>query len=498
MLLAEVVDVSQLVGGTRSRKQKTELLAGLIARSTEPGVLVALLAGEPRQGKIGVGYAAAYGARVEPASQPNVTIAEVDAWMDELAGLGGAGSSAIRNETITGLFARCTEPEQTYLRSVLTGEVRQGALEGVVVEAIARAFHIDADLVRRAIMLGGSLPSAADAAHQAGADALEAFRIEVLRPVRPMLASTAADPLEAIRGMSIVDWKLDGARIQVHRLGEEVRIFTRNLNDITARLPGVVDAMLELPVESLIADGEALMVGADGRPGRFGDTMSQFGADELREAAALSPFLFDLLYLDGEDLLETPITARLQRLHAIVPDEMRIPMTITDDPCIAQAVLDAAVAAGHEGIMVKDADSTYLAGKRGTAWKKIKPVHTLDLVILAAEWGHGRRTGWLSNLHLGARDGDEFVMLGKTFKGMTDEMLAWQTERLKEIEDRRTKQTVYVRPELVVEIAIDGVVRSPRYPAGMALRFARVKGYRPDKPASEVDTIETVRAIFER
>ncbi len=459
---------------------------------------MALLAGEPRQGKIGVGYAAAYGAEVEPATEPSVTVGEVDAWIDDLAGLGGAGSSAMRNETITALFARCTEPEQTYLRSVLTGEMRQGALEGVVVEAIASAFEIASDLVRRAVMLGGSLPSAADAAYQGGAAALEAFRIEVLRPVRPMLASTAADPQEAVTGMSVVDWKLDGARIQVHRLGEEVRIFTRNLNDITARLPGVVAATLALPVDSLIADGEALMVGPDGRPGRFGETMSQFGADEIREESALSPFLFDLLYLNGEDLLDTPITERLERLHVIAPDEMRIPMTITDDPAEAQAVLEVAVAAGHEGIMVKDADSTYLAGRRGSAWKKIKPVHTLDLVILAAEWGHGRRTGWLSNLHLGARDGDEFVMLGKTFKGMTDVMLEWQTERLLELEERRTKRTVYVRPELVVEIAIDGVVRSPRYPAGMALRFARVKGYREDKTPEEADTVATVREIFER
>lgn len=498
MLLHEVVGVSNEVASTRSRKLKTELLAGMIARSNEPGVLVALLAGEPRQGKIGVGYASVYGVQVEPASEPTVTVADVDVWLTDLADLGGPGSTARRVDTISGMFARCTEDERAYLRQILTGGIRQGALEGVVVEAIAIAAGVDADLVRRAVMLGGALPAAAEAAMAGGEEALGGFRMEVFRPVRPMLASTANNVTEAISGLSIVDWKLDGARIQVHRTGHDVRIFTRNLNDVTARLQGVVTATLGLPVDSLIADGEALAVGPDGRPLPFQATMSQFGADEISDEISLSPFFFDLLRVDGEDLLEVPLVDRLERLHEIVPEDMRVPMVVTDDPAEAQAALDAAVEAGHEGVMVKEAGSSYLAGKRGSAWKKIKPVHTLDLVVLAAEWGHGRRTGWLSNLHLGARDGDEFVMLGKTFKGMTDEMLAWQTERLQELEVRRTKQTVYVRPGLVVEIAIDGVVRSPRYPAGMALRFARVKGYRPDKSANEADTIETVRSIFER
>ena len=499
VLLHDVVEVSLAVAGTRSRQKKVELLAGLIGRSTEPGVLVALLAGEPRQGKIGVGYASVYGVDAPVATEPSVTVAEVDEWIDLLAGLAGSGSVARRTDVITELMGRCVADEQDYLRRVMTGEVRQGALEGVVVEAIAQAASVDADLVRRAVMLGGALPAAAEAAMGGGESVLKEFRMEVLRPIRPMLASTAADPAEAVTGLSIVDWKLDGARIQVHRTGEIVRVFTRNLNDVTARLPGVVAATLALPVESFIADGEAMAMDLDGRPLRFDATMSQFGADEtVGDGRPLTAFFFDLLHVDGEDLLDVPLRQRLERLHLLVPDAMRIPVTITDDPAAAQAVLDAAVAAGHEGVMVKDADSSYLAGKRGAAWKKIKPVHTLDLVVLAAEWGHGRRTGWLSNLHLGARDGEEFVMLGKTFKGMTDEMLRWQTKRLLELELRRTRHTVYVRPELVVEIAIDGVVRSPRYPAGMALRFARVKGYREDKSAAEADTVDTVRAIFER
>lgn len=499
MLLHDVVEVSLAVAGTRSRKQKVQLLAALIGRSTEPGVLVALLAGEPRQGKIGVGYASVYGVDVPAADEPSVTVADVDDWIDQLAGLGGSGSVAHRTEVITELMGRCVADEQDYLRRVLTGEVRQGALEGVVIEAIAQAASVDAGLVRRAVMLGGALPAAAEAAMGGGESALREFRMEVLRPIRPMLASTAANTAEAVTGLSVVDWKLDGARIQVHRAGEMVQVFTRNLNDVTARLPGVVAATLALPVDSFIADGEAMAMDLDGRPLRFDATMSQFGADEaVGDDRPLAPFFFDLLHVDGEDLLELPLRQRLDRLHALVPQGLRVPVIITDEVADAQAVLDAAVAAGHEGIMVKDADSAYLAGKRGAAWKKIKPVHTLDLVVLAAEWGHGRRTGWLSNLHLGARDGEEFVMLGKTFKGMTDEMLGWQTDWLLELELRRTKHTVYVRQELVVEIAIDGVVRSPRYPAGMALRFARVKGYRADKSAEEADTIDTVRSIFER
>ncbi|MBK5267643.1 MAG: ATP-dependent DNA ligase, partial [Acidimicrobiia bacterium] len=341
MLLQEVVGVSNLVASTRSRKLKTELLAGMISRSDEPGVLVALLAGEPRQGKIGVGYASAYGVQVDTASESTVTVGDVDVWLTDLAGLAGPGSVARRTDSINRMFARCTEAERGYLRQILTGGIRQGALEGVVIEAIAIAAAVDADLVRRAVMLGGALPTAAEAAMDGGEEALSGFRMEVFRPVRPMLASTANDVTEAISGLSIVDWKLDGARIQVHRTGQHVRIFTRNLNDVTARLQGIVATALGLPIDSLIADGEALAVGPDGRPLRFQATMSQFGAHEIKDETPLSPFFFDLLQVDGEDLLEVPLVDRLARLHAIVPEGMRVPILVTDDPAEAQAALDA-------------------------------------------------------------------------------------------------------------------------------------------------------------
>ncbi len=340
MLLHDVVEVSLAVAGTRSRKQKVELLAGLISRSTEPGVLVALLAGEPRQGKIGVGYASVYGVDVPAADEPVVTVAEVDEWIDVLARLGGSGSVARRTQVITELMERCLADEQDYLRRVMTGEVRQGASEGVVVEAIAHAASVDADLVRRAVMLGGGLPAAADAAMGGGESGLKEFRVEVLRPIRPMLASTAPDTAEAVTGLSVVDWKLDGARIQVHRAGEDVRVFTRNLNDVTARLSGVVAATRALPVDSFIADGEAMAMDLDGRPLRFDATMSQFGADETAsDDRPLAPFFFDLLHVDGEDLLEVPLRQRLDRLHSLVPEDLRVPVIITDDAAEAQAVL---------------------------------------------------------------------------------------------------------------------------------------------------------------
>ncbi|HSJ27613.1 MAG TPA: ATP-dependent DNA ligase [Acidimicrobiia bacterium] len=501
MLLADVVAASRRVASTRSRKEKVVELASMLvaAGEDELPVVAGLLAGEPRQGRIGLGWAAVASVDVEPAVRPTLTPLDVDGFLDAVPALTGTGSSRSRQEALGALMARATSDEQDYLAALLTGELRQGALEGVLVEAIAAASSLEADLVRRAVMLGGSVPEAACVALLGGEEALRAISLELLRPVRPMLASTASDPASALVGPAVVDWKLDGARIQVHRLGDEVRVFTRNLNEVTERVPEVVDSARRLPVTAVVLDGESLAIDEGGAPRRFSDTMSRFGSDGGGDGQ-LAPFFFDLLHHDGEDLLDVPLVQRLERLWRIVPEAHRVPSIRTDDIREAEAFLDEAVRAGHEGIMVKDADSKYEAGRRGSAWRKVKPVHTLDLVVLAAEWGHGRRTGLLSNLHLGARDPESGVpvMLGKTFKGLTDEMLRWQTERLLELEERRTAHTVWVRPELVVEVALDGLVPSPRYPAGMALRFARVRAHRPDKSAAEADTLDTVRRIFER
>jgi DNA ligase-1 len=372
-----------------------------------------------------------------------------------------------------------------------------------MVEAVARAVELPVTEVRRALMLAGDLGPVAAAAAADGSAGLARFRLELLRPVQPMLAQTAGDAAEGLArfGRAAVEWKLDGARIQVHRLGGDVRVFTRNLADVTDRVPEVLQALLALPVEAIVLDGEAIALTEDGRPRPFQVTMGRFGTraavDELRRSVPLSAFVFDCLHVDGDDLLDRPARERLAVLEARVPEALRVPRIETDDAAEADAFLDDALARGHEGVMLKSLDAPYEAGRRGAGWLKVKRAHTLDLVVLAAEWGHGRREGWLSNLHLGARDpAGGFVMLGKTFKGMTDSMLAWQTERLLELADRRDGHTVYVRPELVVEIAFDGLQASRRYAGGLALRFARVKGYRPDKRADEADTIDTVRALY--
>jgi DNA ligase 1 len=501
MLLADLVAVSHRVASTRSRKAKVAELASVLAAAGEEElpVVAGLLAGEPRQGRIGLGWAALSNVESQPAERPSLTPLDVDEFLGGIPDLTGPGSVRGRREALDALLGRATQAEREFLGALLTGGLRQGALEGVLVEAVAAAASVDGDLVRRAVMLGGSVPEAATAALLGGEEALRAIRLEVMRPVRPMLASTASDPAAALTGLAIVDWKLDGARIQVHRLGDEVRVFTRNLNDVTDRVPEVVQSALRLEVAAVVLDGESLAIDEQGAPRRFSDTMSRFGSDDGGDGL-LRPFFFDVLHHDGEDLMDVPLLGRLERLWGIVPEAERVPAIRTADVLEVEAALDQAVRAGHEGIMVKAAESLYEAGRRGSAWRKVKPVHTLDLVVLAAEWGHGRRTGLLSNLHLGARDPDSGapVMLGKTFKGLTDEMLRWQTERLLELEERRTANTVWVRPELVVEVALDGLVPSPRYPAGMALRFARVRGHRPDKSADEADTLDTVRAIFER
>ena len=504
MLLAEIVDASQRVGATRSRTEKRTVLAEALKAATpdEIPIVAGLLAGEPRQGRVGLGWAAVSSVDVPPASSPTLTPLEVDAFVDSIPTMIGSGSQQLRREALAALMARATAAEQAFLARLLTGELRQGALEGVLVDAVAVAAGVDGSLVRRGLMLGGSLSETAALAMTGGEQALSAVGLQVMRPMRPMLATTASDAADAVAelGDVVVDWKLDGARIQVHRLGDEVRVYTRNLNDVTDRLPEVVEVVGSLPVESLVLDGESLALDEEGTPRRFAETMSRFGADQIDAGTPLRPFFFDILHIDGDDLIDLPLTERLEHLRRIVPEGNRIPCVRTSDVETAASTMSEALRAGHEGIMVKAADSPYEAGRRGAAWRKVKPVHTLDLVILAAEWGHGRRTGWLSNLHLGCRDpeGGGFVMLGKTFKGLTDEMLAWQTERLLELEERRTAHTVWVKPGLVAEIALDGLVSSPRYPAGLALRFARVKGYRLDKGPDDVDTLETVRAIYDR
>jgi DNA ligase 1 len=504
MQLAEIAATSADVASTSSRLAKvarlTECLQG--AAPEEVAIAVSYLSGELPQGTVGVGWAALK-ERPAPAAEPSLEVLEVDATMTRLRGISGAGSQAARREALSQLFSRATEPEQRLLLGLFLGELRQGALEGVMADAVAKAAGVPIADVRRASMLAGDLPTVAEVAIREGGEGLSRFRLSPLQPIGPMLAQTANDISSGLERVShpYVEWKLDGARIQAHRLGDEVAVFTRNLADITERVPEIAAVVRGFAATSLVLDGEAIALRADGRPEAFQVTMSRFGTKAVGpETTPLSSFFFDLLHVDGEDLIDRPAHERLAILDARVPAEHVVPRLETNDDEAAQAFLEDALASGHEGVMVKSLDSPYEAGRRGAGWLKVKPSHTLDLVVLAAEWGHGRRTGKLSNLHLGARDRETggHVMLGKTFKGMTDEMLAWQTEHLLGLETHRDGHVVYVRPELVVEVAFDGVQTSPRYPGGMALRFARIKGYRPDKSASEADTVETVRAIHAR
>ena len=494
MLLADLVACSDAVAATSARSQKTALLADALRRLAPEEVPagVAFLSGELLQRQIGVGWAALRDAPA-PAASPSLTVAEVAAAFADIGALRGPGSQSARREALRALLARATAPEADWLMRLLLGDLRQGALAGVMADAIAQAAAVPRPDVRRALMLRGDLPAVAAIALRDGAPGLREIRLEVGRPLQPMLASPAADLDAAFARVSpaAVEFKLDGARIQVHRADGEVAIFTRTLDDVTARLPEVVDAALALPARAVVLDGEAIALREDGRPQPFQVTASRFGSRERREVP-LSPFLFDVLHLDGEDLLDRPGAERFDALAAVVPEALRVPRATADDAAAAADVLADALARGHEGVMVKALDAPYEAGRRGSAWLKVKPRHTLDLVVLAAEWGHGRRRGRLSNLWLGTREG---VMLGKTFKGLTDEMLAWQTERLLALEVGREGHVVHVRPELVVEIAFDGVQASPRYSGGVALRFARVLRYRTDKTASEADTLDTVLAV---
>jgi DNA ligase 1 len=497
-LFADVVTASKEVTVTSSRSRKVTILVELLRRldATEVPIGVAFLSGVPRQGRVGVGYSTIYGIELRPAGEASLTVSDVDRAISEIEEATGSGSTTRRRQLLSELLDRATEQEADFIRRLLTGGLRQGALAGLMADAVAKAAGVPGESARRALMLCGDLAQMAEIAMTGGKEGLEAVGFEIFRPILPMLASTGTSVAEAVAGFerASVEWKLDGIRVQIHRREEEVRIYTRNLNEITAAAPGIVDAVLRLPVRQAVLDGEALWMGEDG-PATFQHTMSQLDGDAPPEGIAT--FLFDLLHLDGEDLLDTPLHERAARLEAIAP-ELKVPGVLTTDPEAAQRVLDQSLRAGHEGVVVKDAASYYAAGRRGMAWRKVKPVRTYDLVVLAAEWGHGRRQGWLSNLHLGARDpgAGEFVMVGKCFKGLTDELLGWQTKALLERETGRRGIAVLVRPELVVEIALDGVQSSTRYPGGVALRFARVKRYRPDKNAGEADTIDDLRALL--
>lgn len=498
MLLAEVVSTSEAVASTRARSAKVtalaELLQQLASEEVEPAV--AFLAGQPRQGKIGIGWATVRAIDTPSAAVPSLELLELDAAVTALLLLTGPGSATSRRQVLAELLGRATAVEADFIRRLVVGELRQGALEGVMTDAVARACGIPLPRVRRAVMLTGDLAGVAAVALVDGVAGLSAVGLEVLRPVLPMLASTSPDVAAALAdlGRCSVECKFDGARIQAHRRGEEVRLYTRNLNDVTARLPGVVAVLRGLDVDSVVLDGEVLGVGDEG-PEAFQETMSSFGRRTSSPGrAVLGVWFFDCLHLDGDDLLDRPLIERSAALDRI--GAPRVPSLVTDDVDAATAFQAGALAAGHEGVMVKSASSPYEAGRRGGAWRKVKPVHTLDLVVLGAEWGSGRRQGWLSNLHLGARDPQGgFVMVGKTFKGLTDALLEWQTAAFLERVSLRRGHVVQIDPPLVVEIALDGVQASTRYPGGVALRFARVRRYRLDKGPADADTIGTVRAL---
>ena len=503
MLLSELVATSAALTATPGRRAKVEELAGLLARADPEALplVVSYLTGEIPQGAIGVGWAALQDLPSPAEPPPSLYVREVDRAFQEMSSARGPGSRASRHRALAELFRRATQVEQRFLVALLAGELRQGALVGAMTDAVAKVARLPSGEVRRALMLAGDLGRVAEAAILGGD--LSSFRLTVMRPVLPMLAQSAPDPAAAMEGMAsaAVEWKLDGARLQVHRLGLHVRAFTRNLADVSERVPEVIGSVGRLPLESVILDGEVIALTDDARPLPFQVTMGRFGSsvdvDRLRDSLPLTLFLFDCLHLDGEDLIDRPGAERFGRLRERVPPGLLVPRSVAHDPTEAETVLADALAQGHEGIVVKSLEATYAAGRRGRGWVKVKRARTLDLVVLAAEWGHGRRRGWLSNLHLGARDdlSGDFIMLGKTFKGMTDEMLRWQTERLLGLETRREGITVFVRPELVVEVAFDGLQKSSRYPGGLALRFARIKGYRLDKQPEEADTIATVRAL---
>ena len=505
-LLSELVEASERVGGTASRRSKIAEIAGLLRRlqPDEIDIGVAYLAGHTRQGRSGIGYSLIDSARSRAVSMPSLHLAEVDRALADIAHTAGRGSVSERTRKLASLFAAATEREQSFLIRLLLGELRQGALEGLMVDGVAAAAELPPSEVRRAAMVAGGIAAVACPALTQGLTGLRAFSIKLFQPLAPMLAQPAEDIADALQRIpaASIEWKLDGARVQIHKQGSAVRLFSRTGNDVTAPASEIVEAVQSLAANTLILDGEVIALRPDGTPYPFQDTMRRFGRvsdlDRMRESMPLSVFLFDCLRLEADDLIGRSGSERFEALAAIAPREMLMPRLISADLAAAQSFYDGAVARLHEGVMVKAVDAVYEPGARSAAWLKVKRAHTLDLVVIAAEWGHGRRQGWLSNLHLAARGpaAGEFVMLGKTFKGMTDALLEWQTKELLARAINRDDWVVHVRPELVVEITFNDLQASPRYPAGLALRFARVKGYRPDKTPHDADTIATVRAIY--
>lgn len=507
VLLIDVVRVSEAVARTPARRGKIGHLAELLGRvgPGEAEIAISYLSGELPQRQIGVGWRSLQDLP-GPKLVATATLTDVDTLLSRIKAVSGQGSQAARRALVQELFAGLTSQEQAFMLKLLGGELRQGALDGVMIEAIAAASGAPSADVRRALTLRGWLPAVGAAALAGGVASLKEFRLEVGRPVSPMLAGSAPDVAAALAkagAPAALEWKLDGIRVQAHRSGSEVGVFTRTLDDITSRVPELAEAVLALPAGDLVLDGEVIALRPDGRPHPFQVTAARTGSkidvDRLRRETPLSVFFFDALWVEGTDLLDLPYEERQEALTATVPEPLLTPRLVTSDVAEAERFFAEVVRAGHEGLVVKALSSPYAAGRRGAGWIKVKPRHTLDLVVLAAEWGHGRREGKLSNLHLGARDPATggFVMLGKTFKGLTDQLLAWQTERFLELAEGPTDEwTVQVRPELVVEVAFDGVQRSPRYPGGMALRFARVLRYRPDKRAEDADTVDTVRSLM--
>jgi DNA ligase-1 len=508
MFLSDIVATSEQVRSTRSRLAKIDALAACLRRLTaeEIEIGVAFLSGETLQGKLGIGYAALREAAPPGAQMAVLTLQEVDRALSQLGATSGAGSNAQRKRLLGELFARATAQEQQFLVRLLIGELRQGALEGIMIDALAKAADLPTNAVRRATMLAGALAPIAKAALTGGLACLAQFSLRLFSPIQPMLAQPAEDIAAAMAQLSeaALDWKLDGARVQVHKFADEVRVFSRSLNEVTAAVPEIVEITRSLPARALILDGEAIALRPDGAPQPFQITMRRFGrkldVHATRAELPIGVFFFDCLKLDDDELIDRPGRERAAAMDTILPPSLIVPHIVTDDVETAQNFFDAALRAGHEGVMAKSLSAPYDAGSRGASWLKVKQAATLDLVVLAVEWGSGRRVGWLSNLHLGARDPGSggFVMLGKTFKGMTDAMLAWQTEKLLSLEVSRDNYTVFVRPELVAEIAFNDLQASSQYPGGIALRFARVKRYRTDKSAAEADTIETVRALYAR
>jgi DNA ligase-1 len=506
MQFARVVETSRQMAATSKRLAKIDLLSTLLSQlhADEIEIVVSYLSGATPQGKIGIGYSVLHEATASPSTVPTLEVLDVDRALSAIEGIEkGSGSSRRRLEALVHLFSRATEPEQQFLRALLVGELRLGALEGIMLEAVARAAHLELVRVRRAAMVAGDIARVARVLMEKGEGGLAEYDVRLFRPVQPMLAQSAEDVNEAIEelGEAALEFKLDGARVQVHRSGEDVVVYSRALNDVTAAVPELVEAARALPVKDIILDGEVIGLQADGRPHPFQVTMRRFGrkldVERTRAELPLTPFWFDLLYLNGGHLLDESQANRFSALAALAPVESVIPHRLAANAAEAAEFFEASLRQGHEGIMAKSTSAPYAAGARGQSWLKIKKPRTLDLVILAAEWGSGRRRGWLSNLHLGARDTEKggFAMLGKTFKGLTDEMLAWQTRELQKIEIGRDGHVVFVEPKIVVEIAFNEIQVSPRYVSGLALRFARVKSYRTDKSAAEADTFQTVKKL---